>query len=77
MSFANLRAAAGHRFCRHLRCKEMYYTSPEQVERARANPAEAFANKYFWCLKTFTATGPENEACGAEECKPERGCYEA
>ncbi len=77
MSFANLRPAAGHRLCRQLRCKEMYYNSPDQLERARANPAEALANKHFWCLKTFTAMGPENEPCSADACSPSRSCYEA
>jgi hypothetical protein len=76
MSFMNLRAAAGHRLCRHLRCKEMYYTSQEQLERARADPAKAFENKHFWCLKTFTAFGPSNESCDADSCNPQRGCYE-
>ena len=77
MSFANLRPAGGHRLCKQLRCKEMYYDSKDQLERAQANPAEALANKHYWCLKTFTAMGPENEPCHAESCKPERACYEA
>lgn len=77
MSFANLRAPSGHRLCRHLRCKEMYVNDAASLERAQQEPERAFENKYFWCLKTFTARGPENEQCGAEECRPSRACYEA
>ncbi len=77
MSLANVPAPSGHRLCRHLRSKEMYYATAEMVERARANPAAAFEGKYFWCLKTFKAEGPEGEPCGAEECPPTRACYEA
>lgn len=77
MSFSNLRPTAGHRLCRHLRCKEMYYSSEEQLARWRANPDQALENRAYWCLKTFTAMGPENEPCDATKCDPERGCYEA
>lgn len=79
MSFANVRAPSGHRLCRNLRCKEMYYETTEMIERARKNPAEAFENKIFWCLKTYQAHGPEPEgkACGAEQCPPTRACYES
>ena len=63
MSFANLRPAAGHRLCRHLRSKEMYYSSEEQLARWRADPEQALAGRAYWCLKTFTAMGPENEPC--------------
>ncbi|MBM4013515.1 MAG: hypothetical protein FJ293_00920 [Planctomycetes bacterium] len=76
MSFANLRPAAGHRLCRNLRCKEMYYTSQEQMERWQADPVRALEGRSFWCLKTFTALGPESEPCDAAKCNPERGCYE-
>jgi hypothetical protein len=75
--FGNLPAPSGHRLCRHLRCKEMYVADPALVERALADPERAFENKYFWCLKTSAAQGPENEPCGAEECPPSRACYEA
>ena len=80
MSLMNVPAPSGHRLCRHLRCKEMYYTAHEEAggaERARPDPATAFANKYFWCLRTFKADGPEGAPCGPEECPPGRSCYEA
>ena len=76
MSFANLRAPSGHRLCRHLRCKEMYYNVPESLERAKENPTRAFEHKHFWCLKTFKAESPDGATCNAEECKPTRSCYE-
>jgi len=77
MSFANLPAPSGHRLCRHLRCKEMYYTSQEQLARARTDLSAAFESRVFWCLKTYQAEGPGGGRCGAEECPPTRACYEA
>ena len=77
MSLMNVPAPSGHRLCRHLRCKEMYYSSTGADDEARANPAKAFADKIFWCMKTYKADGPEGELCGAEECPPTRACYEA
>jgi|SoiMethySBSTD1v2_1073268.scaffolds.fasta_scaffold947517_2 hypothetical protein len=77
MTFANLRAPSGHRLCRHLRCKEMYYTDAAAIERARQDPEHAFDGKLFWCLKTSRSWGPDGTTCGAEECPPNRECYEA
>ena len=77
MSLMNVRAPAGHKLCRFLRCKEMYYTTQEQTERAQANPREAFEGKVFWCLQTHKGDGPDAQACGADECRPGRGCYDA
>jgi hypothetical protein len=55
----------------------MYYSTQELAERAARAPAEAFENRYFWCLKTYVASGPDQARCGAEECRPGRDCYEA
>lgn len=77
MSFMNLRAPSGHKLCRFLRCKEMYYDSQAQLERARANPEQAFDGKHFWCTKTYKVDGPDAQQCGADACAPGRACYEA
>ena len=76
MSLMNVRAPSGHKLCRFLRCKEMYYTTQEQMEEARRDPKAAFEGKLFWCERTHKGDGPDAQACGAEECRPGRTCYE-
>jgi len=77
MTFMNLRAPSGHKLCRFLRCKEMYYTVEADLERARSDPKAAFEGKIFWCDRTHKVDGPDASACGAEECRPGRSCYDA
>jgi hypothetical protein len=77
MTFMNLRAPSGHKLCRFLRCKEMYYTVAADLETARADPKSAFEGKVFWCHQTQKADGPDRNPCGAEECRPGRSCYDA
>lgn len=77
MRLANTPAPSGHRICRHLRCKEMYLTHADPSAQPKKTPEQAWAEKAFWCLKTFQAFGPDRENCGAEECPPSRSCYEA
>jgi hypothetical protein len=54
-------------FCRHLRCKEMYYQGPIDDE---------FSSGIFWCVKTQENAGPDGCPCGKCECGPSRGCYQ-
>jgi hypothetical protein len=53
--------------CRHLRCKEMYYDSPQ--------PADEMSDVY-WCGKTQEVMGPDGKSCSKCECGPERACYQ-
>ena len=77
VNLGNLRAPSGHRLCRHLRCKEMYYSvAADSLPPEKLDPTHAFEGKLFWCMKTWRSLGPGNEACGAEECPPTRECYE-
>ena len=57
--------------CRHLRCKEMYYQSPDQVEE------DEFHSGIYWCVKTQENIGPDGQSCSKCECGPERACYQA
>jgi hypothetical protein len=77
MSLMNVRAPSGHKLCRYLRCKEMYYSTQEQREKAASDPQGVFEGKLFWCTQTQKADGPDAKACGAEECRPGRACYDA
>ena len=74
----NPRAPAGHLICKHLQCKEMFYESLVQTEPAGDfdDPDCRERNRYYWCLKSFRERGPDEAPCGANECTPERGCYE-
>jgi hypothetical protein len=59
--------------CRHLRNKGMYvYTDGSGGE---AN--EGYDNSIYWCLKSMTGFGPDDDLVGGAECRdPERSCYE-
>jgi hypothetical protein len=77
MSLMNVRAPAGHKLCRFLRCKEMYYSNEAQRERIRTDPKGVFEGKVFWCNRTHQAEGPDANRCGVDECGPGRTCYDA
>ena len=57
--------------CRHLRSKGMY------VYTDAADPYEDSDSTSFWCLRSMTGYGPDDEAVGRFECRnPSRTCYE-
>ena len=60
MRFPRTRAPAGHRLCKHLRCKEMYYEVPD-IPHADAEPEPDGVEDghVYWCLRTFLGLGPE------------------
>ena len=53
--------------CRHLRSKEMYYQSPDQLD-------DEFSSGVYWCGKTQENFGPDGEPCGKSECCSGRTC---
>jgi hypothetical protein len=60
--------------CRHLRSKGMYvYT-----DGIAGEPGEDDVdNSIYWCLKTMTSFGPDDEFVDRRECRmPGRSCYE-
>jgi len=62
-------------FCKHLRTKKMF---------TGATPEEAFADKegehvtpcHFWCNRTQTVVGPDDQAVHKNACDPSRSCFE-
>lgn len=57
--------------CRHLRSKGMY------VYTDMAEPHEESGTTMYWCLKTMTAFGPDDEAVDGHDCRsPGRSCHE-
>lgn len=62
-------------FCKHLRTKKMY---------TGATVAEAFADKHgeyttpchFWCNRTQTVVGQDDQPVHKNSCIPGRICYE-
>ncbi len=76
MTFLNRRAPSGHRVCRHLRCKEMYFHAPGGGGAAAARESDDDRRDY-WCRRTCRALGPEGGGADLEACAPQRACYEA
>jgi hypothetical protein len=59
--------------CRHLRSAGMYLFTEEQDQRRRAD----YDNTAYWCLRSFTNFGPDDEMVGRSECcNASRSCYE-
>jgi hypothetical protein len=59
--------------CRHLRSKGMYVYTDGQANQTH----EDYDNTAYWCLKSMTNFGPDDELVGGQECKdPSRTCYE-
>lgn len=82
MTFRNHRAPAGHRICRHLRAKEMFYTvtygagDPRGHDEGLVTDPELDRHDY-WCARTCRARGPKGDVAALEECAPDRDCYES
>ena len=58
--------------CLHLRCKGMY------VPKGGGGPEEAFAGDTtnWWCLKTATSIGPDEDWVHRTACTPDRPCFQ-
>ncbi len=77
MTFLNRRAPSGHRVCRKLRCKEMYYRVDPAPPSALVEESDEDRHVY-WCAVTARPL----PAAGAgdvdlESCNPTRACYES
>ena len=60
--------------CRHLRSKGMYVYTDADPD----SPHEESDTTAYWCLKTMTSFGPDDEAVARLDCRaPGRSCYEA
>jgi hypothetical protein len=64
-----------HTFCKHLRTKKMYID---------ATPGEALADNeggeastcHYWCNRTQTVAGPDDQQVHKTTCNPARSCFE-
>lgn len=77
MTFQNPRAPAGHRICRQLRCKEMFYVTAHDLETGRTRVTDVEEDGHvYWCARTCRGFGPSGLRLGLDACGPQRGCYE-
>ncbi len=59
--------------CRHLRSKGMYVYSDSGHDGSHAD----YDNTAFWCLKTMTNFGPDDDLVCREDChRAGRSCHE-
>jgi hypothetical protein len=65
-------AQEGRPMCVHLRCKGMY------VPRSAGGPEEAYGGDTtnWWCLKTATSIGPDEDWVHRSACTPDRACFQ-
>jgi hypothetical protein len=59
-------------FCRFLRTKKMYIPALCQEGDPRLQTDTA----HFWCLKTHTSVGPDNDFVHGDDCRGGRSCCE-
>jgi hypothetical protein len=60
--------------CQSLRTKNPYGNSPQ--DHASWPPGVAAASSY-WCLKTMSVAGPDENYVHLARCVPGRACYQA
>ena len=76
MTFLNNRAPSGHRICRNLRCKEMYYTSELAPPEKVMVTSDEDDRHVYWCVKTALKFGVDKRLATLDSCSPERECYD-
>lgn len=59
----------GTRVCRHIRSQESFYSETPLVE-------DEFHSGIYWCNQTGDGIGVDGRCAAAEECSPDRECYE-
>ena len=63
-------------FCRHLRTKKMF--TGDTAEEAFADKhGENVTPSHFWCNRTQTVVGPDDQPVHKQACNPSRSCYES
>lgn len=60
----------GEHVCPELRTKTMYLN----VDWRRRPDAEGFGTAIYWCLKTHTNLGPDDNPANVRDCGAARGC---
>jgi len=62
-------------YCKHLRTKSMYTGSTPEEVLAEAEGHE-IAGRHFWCNRTQTVIGVDQQAVNKNTCNPSRSCCE-
>jgi len=57
------------RLCRHIRSQESFYSDRPLVE-------DQFHSGIYWCNQTGDGRGADGRIACAEECGPDRTCFE-
>ena len=64
--------------CQHLRTKNMFIPAlaaaeftPQSEEPSTCSPC------YYWCNRTLTEIGPDDQGVDPQLCQAQRGCFEA
>ena len=60
--------------CLHLRTKRMYI--PALAENAAQDDAHSGDQSFYWCNKTLTALGVDDDPVHPCACRPGRSCHE-
>jgi len=61
--------------CRHLRTKRMYI--PALAENALDSESHRDDQAFYWCNKSLSALGRDDEQVHPCSCQPGRSCHEA
>ena len=60
--------------CKHLRTKKLFI--PEQATDALAEPTENEPEPFYWCNRTLTAIGVDDQPVHLRLCRRDRCCFE-
>jgi hypothetical protein len=60
--------------CQHLRTKKLFI--PEEEANAFAEPMEDEAEPLYWCNRTLTPVGVDDQPVHRRLCVPGRCCFE-
>ena len=61
--------------CKHLRTKKMFTGFSAEESFAEKHDEHVTPN-HFWCNRTQTVVGPDDQAAHKETCTPGRSCFE-
>ncbi len=57
--------------CRYLRTKSFYTAEKNEKTLTEESPGRA-----FWCVRSVSGIGPDDQVVGPTECNAERACFE-
>ena len=63
-------------YCKHLRTKTMF-TGSDVTETFAEKLGEHVTPSHFWCIRTQTVVGVDDQPVRKKTCVPGRSCYES